>query len=281
MKVELIQQLTDNFEGHVQQADSGVEFWLARDVQHLLAYSEWRNFMAVIHKAKVACEVSEQSVADHFVEVNKMVQLGSGSQREVDDMMLTRYACYLIAQNGDSKKQPIAFAQTYFAIQTRKSELIEQRMLETERLSARKKLTQTEKELSQIIDEQTGGNQNFALIRSKGDQALFGCNTQSMKARWKVPGKRPLADFAPTIILKAKDFATEITIFNAKGNNLDSEHKISHEHISNNKAVRQTLLERGIRPETLQPAEDVKKVERRLASEEKKALKSQAGLDES
>ena len=278
MKIELIQQLTGDFEGHVQQTDGGVEFWLARDVQYLLGYSEWRNFLTVIHKAKVACEVSEQSVADHFVDVNKMVQLGSGSQREVDDIMLTRYACYLIAQNGDSRKQPIAFAQTYFAVQTRQAELIEQRMLETERLSARKKLTQTEKELSQVIHDQAGGNQNFALIRSKGDQALFECNTQRMKARWNVPDKRPLADFAPTIILKAKDFAAEITIYNAKENNMDSESQISHEHITNNKAVRQTLLERGIRPETLSPAEDLKKVERRLASEEKNTLKNQVRL---
>ncbi|MDX8395381.1 MAG: DNA damage-inducible protein D [Mariprofundaceae bacterium] len=281
MQTEIIQQLTGIFEGHAQQAESGVEFWLARDLQHLLGYTEWRNFLTVISKAKTACELSEYAVADHFVDVNKMVELGSGSQREVDDIMLTRYASYLIAQNGDSKKQPIAFAQTYFAVQTRRAELIEQRMLETERLSARKKLTQTEKELSAIIDEETGGNQNFALIRSKGDQALFGCNTQSMKARWKVPAKRPLADFAPTIILKAKDFATEITIYNATEQNMDSESEISQEHITNNKAVRQTLIERGIRPETLSPAEDVKKVERRLISEDKKSLKNQLGLDES
>jgi len=197
MKTELIQSLTQTFEGHAQQTETGVEYWLGRDLQHLLGYSEWRNFNTVISKAKVACEVSGHPVSDHFVDVNKMVDLGSGSQREVDDLMLTRYACYLIAQNGDSQKPPIAFAQTYFAVQTRQAELIEQRLLEAERLSARKKLTATEKELSDVIYEQTGGNQNFGMIRSKGDHALFGKTTQAMKAHWQVPDNRPLADFAP------------------------------------------------------------------------------------
>jgi DNA-damage-inducible protein D len=279
MKTDLIHILTETFEAHAQQSDSGVEFWLARDLQHLLGYAEWRNFTSVVTKAKVACEVSWHTISDHFVDVNKMVGLGSGSQREVDDIMLTRYACYLIAQNGDPKKQEIAFAQTYFAVQTRKAELIEQRLLEAERVSARKKLTTTEKELSEIIYEQTGGNQNFALIRSKGDQALFGKTTQAMKAHWKVPDNRPLADFAPTIILKAKDFATEITIFNARQHQMTSEGAISSEHITNNQAVRNTLLERGIRPEHLPADEDVKKVERRFASEDRKALKNPGALD--
>ena len=279
MKTEVIHTLTETFEAHAQQTENGVEYWLARDLQYLLGYSKWDNFLNVVSKAKTACEISGHPVADHFADVGKMVDLGSGSQREVDDIMLTRYACYLIAQNGDPRKEEIAFAQNYFATQTRRAELIEQRMLESERVSARKKLTETEKELSQVIYEQTGGNQNFALIRSKGDNALFGKSTQAMKAQWKVPDNRPLADFAPTIILKAKDFATEITIFNTREHKLTSEKSISSEHITNNETVRKALLERGIRPESLPAAEDVKKVERRLANEEKKSLKNPDALD--
>ncbi len=279
MQHEII-QMTETFEAHAQQTDNGIEYWLARDLQHLLGYAEWRNFLNIVGKAKTACELSGHEVADHFVDITKMVELGSGSRREIPDIMLTRYACYLVAQNGDPAKPQIAFAQTYFAMQTRKAELIEQRMLEAERVSARRKLADTEKELSKVIYEQTGGNRNFALIRSKGDQALFGKTTQAMKARWKVPANRPLADFAPTIILKAKDFATEITIHNARERNMRSEPEISDEHITNNKAVRQTLLNRGIRPESLPPEEDVKKVERRLTSEQKKALKNPDGLEQ-
>jgi DNA-damage-inducible protein D len=278
MNAEIVQTLTTAFEGHAQQTEGGIEYWLARDIQHLLGYDEWRNFTAVITKAKTACEVSGHSVRDHFVDVNKTIQMPKSAQKEIPDIMLTRYACYLVAQNGDPRKQEIAFAQTYFAIQTRRAELIEQRLLEAERVSARQKLSATEKELSEVIFEQTGGNENFALIRSKGDQALFGKSTQSMKAQWKVPDNRPLADFAPTIILKAKDFATEITIFNARQHGMQSESAISSEHITNNEAVRKTLLERGIRPESLPPAEDMKKVERRLASEEKKSLKNPDAL---
>ena len=274
METNQIQTLTGNFEGHAQQTESGVEYWLARDLQYLLGYTEWRNFLKIITKAETACEMAGHQVGDHFVDVNKMVGIGSDTQREIEDVMLTRYACYLIAQNGDPRKQQIAFAQTYFAIQTRRAELIEQRLLESERVSARRKLSGTEKELSCVIFEQVGGDQDFALIRSKGDHALFGKSTKEMKAQWRVPDSRPLADFAPTIILKAKDFAAEITIHNAREKNMRREQQISQEHVSNNQAVRETLLNRGIRPESLPPAEDVKKVERRLSSDEKKALRN-------
>ena len=273
MKNNNIQVLTDNFESHAHKTPDGVEFWLARDVQHLLDYTKWDNFQNVISKAKTACEVSGENILDHFADIGKTIQMPKGAEKEIPDIMLTRYACYLIAQNGDSRKEKIAFAQRYFAIQTRKAELIEQRMLEFERVQARNKLKATEKELSQVIFEQTGGNQNFALIRSKGDTALFGKNTQQMKSKWGIKNK-PLADFMPTILLKAKDFATEITIFNAKENKMRTESQISREHITNNKTVRKTLLSRGITPENLKPQEDISKIERKLKSEDKKSLKN-------
>jgi DNA-damage-inducible protein D len=273
MKTSIIHSLTENFESCAHKTSDGVEFWMARDLQHLLSYTKWDNFQGVISKAKTACELSEQEIDDHFADVGKMVSIGSGAEKEIPDIMLTRYACYLIAQNGDPRKEKIAFAQRYFAIQTRKAELIEIKILEHERVIAREKLKATEKELSQVIFEQTGGNQNFALIRSKGDAALFGKTTQQMKDRWGIKNK-PLADFMPTILLKAKDFAIEITIFNAKENNMKTESQISREHITNNKSVRNTLVSRGIKPENLKPEEDISKIDRRLKSEEKKSLKN-------
>ena len=272
LEIQIIHSLTNNFESFSHKTEEGIEFWLARDMQQLLGYSKWDNFKNVILKARTACELSGQEIEDHFADIGKTIQMPKGATKEVDDIMLTRYACYLIAQNGDSSKKEIAFAQTYFAMQTRKAELIEQKLLEYERVQARHKLKGTEKELSQVIYEQTGGNQNFALIRSKGDYALFNKSTQQMKDKWNT-GNKPLADFMPTILLKAKDFATEITIFNAKENQMRSEREISAEHIVNNKAVRETLVSRGITPENLAPEEDVKKVERKLLSDEKKIVK--------
>lgn len=274
MKSEIIKALSNHFEDHSQTTDQGIEFWFARDLQHLLGYSEWRNFLKVITKCKISCEVTGNKVLDHFVDVNKMVKLGSGSEREIDDIMLTRYACYLIAQNGDSRKEPIAFAQNYFAIQTRRIEDIEKRIKDWERLQARQKLSLSEKELSELIYEQTGDNRNFGIIRSKGDQGLFGKTTKEMKAKLGVPKGRDLADYLPTITIKTKDFATEITVFNTKEKDLRNERQISAEHITNNRSVRNIMLDRGIKPEELPAEEDIKKLERRVVSEPKKLGKN-------
>jgi DNA-damage-inducible protein D len=251
--------------------ESGTEFWCARDLQMLLGYANWRNFANVIDKAITACQTAGYDPKDHFADISKMVDVGSGATREIQDIALTRYACYLIAQNGDPSKEEIAFAQTYFAVQTRKQEIIEKRLAEAERVSARQKLTHSEKELSGIIFDRLRENESFGRIRSKGDMALFGgCTTQDMKKKLAVPESRPLADFLPTITIKAKDFANEIANFNIKQNGLQAELPITDEHVKNNAEVRRLLVDRGIVPEMLPPAEDVKKVARRLASEQKK-----------
>lgn len=273
MKTEIIKSLVDNFETYAQKTEQGVEFWLARDLQKLLGYSKWDNFIKVIEKAKESCQNAGHKPEDHFADAGKTIAMPKGAEKEILDIMLTRLACYLIAQNGDPRKEEIAFAQNYFALQTRKFEVIEKRINEFERLTARHKLSETEKQLSGVIFQQTGSDKNFALIRSKGDKALFGYSTGEMKNRLKIPQSRALADFQPTILLKAKDFATEITIFNSKAKGLRTEYSISEEHITNNKSVRKTLLERGIVPEKLPVEEDIKKVERKIKYEDVKSLK--------
>ena len=274
MKKEIVQSLAKNFEDYSQTTENGIEFWFARDLQILLGYSKWENFIKVITKAKVACDVTGNEILDHFPDVRKTVEIGSNTKREIEDLMLTRYACYLIAQNGDPRKENIAFAQNYFAMQTRRSELIEQRIKDWERLQARQKLTLSEKDLSELIYEKTGNDRNFGLIRSKGDKALFGKSTKDMKTKLGVPNNRALADYLPTITIKAKDFATEITVFNTKEKDLKTEGSISREHVTNNSSVRKILLERGIKPENLPPEEDIKKLERRVNSESKKLGKN-------
>ncbi len=274
MNHELVAELFSKFE-MAKQIIEETEFWSARDLQEHLGYAEWRNFFEVIEKAKIACAKSGGVINDHFVDTNKMVMVGSDAKREIEDIILSRFACYLIAQNGDPNKSEIAFAQTYFAVQTRKQELIEQRLRDIARVQAREKLSGSEKKLSGIIYERGVNDKGFALIRSQGDNALFGGNsTQDMKKKLAVPEGRPLADFLPTLTIKAKDFATELTSHNVVEKNLHGEVSISREHIDNNKAVRKTLGDRGIKPESLPAAEDVKKLSRRLISEEKELIKN-------
>lgn len=270
MKREIISKLKKSFEDCANEAD-GIEFWFARDLQRLLDYDEWRNFINVIKKAKIACKNSGQSIEDHFVEVNKKVKIGSEAEREINDLMLTRYACYLIAQNGDPRKDQIAFAQSYFAVQTRKQELIEERIELIERLTARQKLVASETELSKLIYERGVDEEGFARIRSKGDKALFGGFTTSlMKNKLKIPKNKPLADFLPTITITAKNLATEITNFNVKKDNLQGEKPITSEHVRNNAEIRKLLAKRGIKPEELPSEEDIKKLEGRVKKDEKK-----------
>jgi len=272
MKKEIIIQLQKDFE-HAAYEEEGVEYWSARDLQELLGYTDWRNFLKVVDKAKESCINSQIEPNYHFVDVNKMIKLPKNAVREVEDIVLTRYACYLIAQNGDPRKEQIAFAQSYFALQTRKQELLEERIELIERISAREKLIATETELSKIIYERGVDGEGFGRIRSKGDQALFGgYSTLQMKKKLGLPEKRPLADFLPTITIKAKDLATEITNFNVKKNDLHGEPLITSEHVKNNEDVRELLAKSNIKPEELPPAEDIKKLQRKVKTEDKKII---------
>ncbi|TAM97930.1 MAG: DNA damage-inducible protein D [Chitinophagaceae bacterium] len=278
MKTEQIKQLFEQFENACYEY-KGIECWSARELQSIFNYAEWRNFLKIVNKAKEACENSGTDISNHFVEANKMVELGSGAKREIEDMALTRYACYLIAQNGDAAKPAIAFAQTYFAVQTRKQEMIEERLLDIARVAAREKLSKSEKKLSGIIYERGVDDRGFAIIRSKGDQALFGgFGTNEMKRKLQVPANRPLADFLPTLTIKAKDFATELTSHNIIEKDLKGENFISKEHVDNNLAVRKMLIERGVKPELLPSADDVKKVQNKLRKEEKSIQKTSGGI---
>lgn len=272
MKAEQIKELFAQFEATASEYE-GIECWSARELQHLLGYSKWENFQKVIDKAKESCNQVEEEISDHFPDVRKVITKGKGAKEEISDILLTRYACYLIAQNGDSRKEEIAFAQNYFAVQTRRAELVEQRLLEYERVKAREKLSQTEKQLSGVLYERGVDEKGFGIIRSKGDQALFRLTTQQLKKKMQVPDGRPVADFLPTISIKAKDLAAEMTSLNVQNKNLKGHNPIEMEHVDNNIAVRDVLTKRGIVPENLPPAEDVKKVQRKLASDGKQVLK--------
>lgn len=270
-KIRRLKKLFDDF---IHISENGeIEFWYARELQTLLGYSRWENFELVIKKAMISCENAGGNVNDHFRGITKMIKLAKNAERGVKEYVLTRYACYLIAQNGDVRKDEIAFAQSYFAVQTRKQELIEDRIRLIERLNAREKLKESEKRLSQNIYERGVDDAGFGRIRSKGDQALFGgFTTKDMKERLKVKENRPLADFLPTLTIAAKNLATEMTNYNVEQKELYGEELITDEHVQNNSSVREMLGQRGIKPEDLPPAEDLKKLERRVKRDEKKLM---------
>ena len=274
-----IVSLKEEFDGIVQTVEKEhIEFWYARDIMPLLGYSKWENFDIAVTRAMESCQITVGKVSDHFRAIIKTVVLGNSAQRQIQDYMLTRYACYLIAQNGDPRKEEIAFAQSYFAVQTRRLELIEERVGAIERINAREQLAEAEKRLSKNIYERGVDEAGFARIRSKGDEALFGVRTALMKKRLGVSEKRPLADFLPTLTVAAKGLATEMTSYNVEQKDLQGEQTITDEHVQNNTSVRTMLGQRGIKPEELPPAEDIKKLERRVRTTDKKNADNAGGL---
>ncbi|MCQ2116822.1 MAG: DNA damage-inducible protein D [Bacteroidales bacterium] len=284
MDIQSIQQYKSSFDAIASyiEGEGGkeqVEIWFARDLMAQLGYSKWENFQTPIGKAIESCNNQGVDVNDHFRLISRSISLGKGATRDVEDYMLTRYACYLIAQNGDPRKEQIAFAQSYFAVQTRKAEIIEERLNHLSRIETRERLRASEKQLSQNIYERGVDDKGFGRIRSKGDTALFGGHTtEDMKKRLGIKDNRPLADFLPTLTIAAKNLATEMTNYNVEKANLYGEGSITREHIQNNTSVREMLGKRGIKPEELPAAEDIKKLERRVASEQKKIEKTSPKL---
>ena len=250
--------------------EDGVEFWYAREIMEHLGYARWENFHEAIKRAMISCETGKTPVDSHFREVTKMAVLGAGTQRPVRDYKLTRYACYLIAMNGDPRKEEVAFAQSYFAIAAHKQELIEQRMGELQRLSARKTLAESEKALAAVAFERDVDSTGFAHIKSRGDSVLFGGNsTSAMKKKLGVPERAALADFLPDVTIAAKNLANSMTAHNVAEKDLRGVRPICDEHMGNNRSIRKTLVARGIRPEELPAEEDTKKVERRVKADER------------
>ncbi len=274
MQRERIHELNTTLERRMRrETATGTEFWLARDLQSIFGYVHWANFERVIHKAMMACEAAGHAVDDHFLRLEKIEDISARRSLKVTDYALTRYACYLVAQSADATKDQVALARNYFASPANEQDTVEGRRADAERIEARRKLSESEKVLSGLIYEHVEDDEGFRRIRTKGDQALFGgVTTRQMKRRLRVPKGRAMADFLPTLTIKAKDFANEITNFDIKRDYLHTEAQITREYIKNNREIRKVLERRKIKPEELPAAEDVKKVERRLSKEDKSLL---------